>query len=111
MRIQLKRNGIQALTEQYQQEQEQIQVLQTNVDLLRKKYKINRNDEANFGVPSGFTALKSDEVSEHQEEFERTQPFWDEKRKLVSMTEFHKFLAAKIESEKLDLQIPETSLV
>jgi capsular exopolysaccharide synthesis family protein len=41
----------------------------------------------------------------------RGQPYWEEKRKLGNMIEFHKLLAAKIESEKLDLAIPKTSIV
>ncbi len=41
----------------------------------------------------------------------RGQPYWNEKRKLENMIEFHKLLAAKIESEKLDVEIPKTSIV
>jgi capsular exopolysaccharide synthesis family protein len=41
----------------------------------------------------------------------KTAPYWEAKRQMISMLEFHKLLAAKIESEKLDLEIPKTSLV
>jgi capsular exopolysaccharide synthesis family protein len=41
----------------------------------------------------------------------RGQPYWNEKRKLENMIEFHKLLAAKVESEKLDVEIPKTSIV
>jgi capsular exopolysaccharide synthesis family protein len=46
-----------------------------------------------------------------QMEAVRGQPYWNEKRKLENMIEFHKILAAKIESEKLDVEIPKTSIV
>jgi len=46
-----------------------------------------------------------------QAEAIRGQPYWHEKRKLENMIEFHKLLAAKIESEKLDVSIPKTSIV
>ena len=46
-----------------------------------------------------------------QSDFSKGQPYWDAKRKLGNMIEFHKLLAAKIESEKLDLQIPKSSIV
>ena len=38
----------------------------------------------------------------------KTAPYWEAKRQMISMLEFHKLLAAKIESEKLDLEIPKT---
>jgi capsular exopolysaccharide synthesis family protein len=46
-----------------------------------------------------------------QEEAIRGQAYWNEKRKLENMIEFHKLLAAKIETEKLDVAIPKTSIV
>ena len=46
-----------------------------------------------------------------QAEAVRGQPYWNEKRKLGNMIEFHKLLAAKIESEKLEVEIPKTSIV
>ena len=45
------------------------------------------------------------------EDVYKRQPYWEAKRQMISMLEFHKLLAAKIESEKLDLEIPKTSLV
>jgi polysaccharide biosynthesis transport protein len=41
----------------------------------------------------------------------RTQPYWEEKRKLETMLDFHRILATKIEAEKIDLQIPRTAMV
>jgi len=46
-----------------------------------------------------------------QQEATRGQPYWDEKRKLESKLEFHKLLAAKIESEKVDEGIPKNIMV
>ncbi len=46
-----------------------------------------------------------------QEEAVRGQPYWEEKRKLANMIDFHKLLATKIEQEKIDLAIPKTSAV
>jgi polysaccharide biosynthesis transport protein len=46
-----------------------------------------------------------------QQEQERGQPYWDEKRHLENLQEFNKQLAAKIELTKIDLSIPASSLV
>jgi capsular exopolysaccharide synthesis family protein len=45
------------------------------------------------------------------EEAARGQPYWEEKRKLANVEDYHKLLAAKIESEKIDLAIPRSSVV
>ena len=104
-RRQLTIQGIQVLTEDYQNEEEEIRVLQTNVDLLRAKYKINKQDEADFDNPSIISPnsklITSTEREERKKEYEMTKPFWDEKRRLAGTTEFHKLLKEKIESSKL----------
>jgi polysaccharide biosynthesis transport protein len=41
----------------------------------------------------------------------RTQPYWEAKRKLETMLDFHRLLATKIEAEKVDEQIPTTGMV
>jgi polysaccharide biosynthesis transport protein len=46
-----------------------------------------------------------------QEEAVRGQPYWEAKRKLANLVEFHKLLAARIETEKIDLAIPRSSVV
>jgi len=46
-----------------------------------------------------------------QQEQERGQPYWDEKRHLENLQEFNKQLSAKIELTKIDLSIPANSLV
>jgi uncharacterized protein involved in exopolysaccharide biosynthesis len=48
--------------------------------------------------------------SRDQEEQKREQPYWDEKRNLARLLDFRRVLASKIEEEKLDLQIPKTSV-
>ena len=79
------------LTEEYQKEQGQISVLQTNVDLLR-----------------GHVILSN--VSPDSEPND-TNPYWNEKRKLDDMIELHKYHAAQIAAEKIDFQLPKTQLV
>ncbi|HEY3762399.1 MAG TPA: polysaccharide biosynthesis tyrosine autokinase [Verrucomicrobiae bacterium] len=44
-------------------------------------------------------------------ELSNGQPYWEAKRKLKSMEEFHDLLAAKIDSEKLDLEAPKLQMV
>ena len=44
-----------------------------------------------------------------QAEGDRGQPYWDKKRELSNRLEFHKLLAARIETEKSDLMSPKTS--
>ena len=58
-----------------------------------------------------LTASVETAKEKDQTDFIKGQPYWLEKRKLGNMIEFHKLLAAKIESEKLDLEIPKTSIV
>ena len=50
-------------------------------------------------------------IQKDQEEAARGQPYWEEKRKLANLVDFHKVLAARIESERIDLDIPRTSVV
>lgn len=112
---QLATNGLQVLEQSYQKDEEKIRVLQTNVDVLREKYKINKDDETDFD--NGGTTLSNSKFwtpaqqEEFQKEYETNKPFWDEKRKLNEMIEFHNLLHAKIESEKLDLLVPKTATV
>jgi polysaccharide biosynthesis transport protein len=58
-----------------------------------------------------LTASVETAKEKDQTDFIKGQPYWLEKRKLGNLLEFHKLLAAKIESEKLDLEIPKTSIV
>ena len=53
-----------------------------------------------------------DEAKENDRaEQERGQPYWDEKRNLERLEEFQRLIAAKAEAEKLNLDMPATSLV
>jgi capsular exopolysaccharide synthesis family protein len=58
-----------------------------------------------------LTASVETAKGKDQTDFMKGQPYWQEKRRLENMIEFHKLLAAKIEAEKLDLEIPKTSIV
>ena len=115
IRNQMIQKGIQALREQLQRDEEYTRMMQTNLDLLRKKYQINSADETDFDSDTNWNAiLKGWTPSEREEQIkqkQRTGPFWDEKQKLRRIMDFHKPLAAKIESETLNLQTPVTSPV
>jgi succinoglycan biosynthesis transport protein ExoP len=50
-------------------------------------------------------------IQKDREEAVRGQPYWEEKRTLANLVDFHKILAARIEAEKIDLAIPKTSVV
>ena len=50
-------------------------------------------------------------IQKDREEAVRSQPYWEEKRALANLVDFHKLLAARIEAEKIDLAIPKTSVV
>ena len=56
-------------------------------------------------------AKVEDAIKKDQAEAEHGQPYWEAKRDLESRIEFHKLLQVKIASEKLDLEIPKSSMV
>jgi succinoglycan biosynthesis transport protein ExoP len=56
------------------------------------------------------TEVESAKTSD-QQEAEISQPYWEAKRDLDSKVDFHKLLAAKIATEKIDLEIPKTTMV
>jgi len=58
-----------------------------------------------------LTVTVMDAINKDQDEAERGRPYWELKRKQANMIDFHKLLQAKIESEKLDLEIPKQSIV
>ena len=58
-----------------------------------------------------LTVTVMDAINKDQDEAERGRPYWELKRKQANMIDFHKLLQAKIESEKLDLEIPKQSMV
>jgi len=77
---------------QYQYQQDEIQIKQATAELesLRQQYKITFD----------ASAPKSPEE----------QPYWDKKHELDSLLDFHKLVAAKIETEKLDIKIRDVSM-
>jgi hypothetical protein len=89
-------NTLDVLQARYQEDEKQIEEVQTELDLLRKKYKITDTSPTQLEETnqSGNVVVSSE------------QPYWDEKRKLTGMIEFHKQLQVKIEADKLDEQIP-----
>jgi polysaccharide biosynthesis transport protein len=50
-------------------------------------------------------------VQKDLDEARRGQPYWEKKRDLESLRTFHTLLAAKIATEKTDLEIPKTTMV
>ena len=52
-----------------------------------------------------------DYIQKDHEDTARGQPYWEAKRNLANLEDYHKVLAAKIESESIDLKIPKTRVV
>jgi len=50
-------------------------------------------------------------IQKDRDESVRSQPYWEAKRTLANLVDFHKALAARVEMEKIDLAIPKTSVV
>jgi uncharacterized protein involved in exopolysaccharide biosynthesis len=84
----VKAKGIDALQNQYQEQEGQIRQAETELGSLRQQFKI-ANDAS---------------VSQSPQE----QPFWDKKRNLDQLVDFHKLLATKIKDVKLEAKIPKT---
>ena len=109
---QMTQTGIRTLEELYKEEENQIRVNQRSVDLLREKFKIDKEDEAESNLVLGFAkTITPTELEQLRKKFNEQRPFWDEKRKLRSLEEFHKALATKIEAEKSFFQIPKNPVV
>lgn len=83
--------GITVLEQQYKIQEEQIHTAQSDVESLRQQLKI------------AAEAVASQSPQE--------QPYWDKKRDLSQLLDLHKTLYAKIAAEKLDAQMPQTTLV
>jgi capsular exopolysaccharide synthesis family protein len=50
-------------------------------------------------------------IQKDQEEAEKGRPYWELKRKQANMIDFQKVLQAKVTSEKIDREIPKTTMV
>jgi polysaccharide biosynthesis transport protein len=72
---------------------------------------LENQEQSEKAALDALTASVETAKEKDQTDFIKGQPYWQEKRKLGNMIEFHKLLAAKIESEKLDVEIPKTSIV
>lgn len=83
--------GIEALQQQFQDEEKHISMLQTNVEQLRRKY-----------------GIQSDASTDHPSE---QQPYWKAKNELDRLRELQKLLASKIEAIKLDEKMPKDNRV
>jgi uncharacterized protein involved in exopolysaccharide biosynthesis len=90
-RRELTTQGLDILQQQFRDQEKQIAVLQNQVAVLRQQ----------FGIPD---PAPTNQLPEQQ-------TFWDEKRKLDQLIKLHHLLWIKIETEKVDLQIPKTSMV
>jgi capsular exopolysaccharide synthesis family protein len=58
-----------------------------------------------------LTASVETAKEKDQLDFSKGQPYWEKKRELGDKIEFHKLLGVKIAQERLDLEIPKTSIV
>ncbi len=58
-----------------------------------------------------FAGAVDEAKTNDQAEYLRGMPYWEKKRELERRLDFHKLLAAKIETEKLGLEIPKTAMV
>ncbi len=58
-----------------------------------------------------LTASVETAKEKDQLDFSKGQPYWEKKRELGEKIEFHKLLGVKIAQERLDLEIPKTSIV
>ena len=50
-------------------------------------------------------------MQKDRDEYARSQPYWQEKTKLANLVDYHRALAAKVETEKIDLAIPKSRVV
>ena len=90
-----------------------INTLNTQIDERAAGIMAALTSEVNARQAS-VTALQASidqaKASDEQEQAQ-TRPYWEAKRELANLLDFHKQLMAKIETTKLDLQIPPRALV
>ena len=87
-RAEMKAQGIVVLQQQYKSQEEQIRAAQSDLESLRQQLKIAEDAAA----------------SQSPQE----QPYWDKKRDLSQLLDLHKLLFSKIETERLDANVPNT---
>jgi capsular polysaccharide biosynthesis protein len=86
LQMDLAMKKIEPLRNQFQQEENQIQQAQTDLETLRQQ----------FNIASDAT------VSQSPQE----KPYWEKKREVENMIEFHKLLQRKITAETIDASLP-----
>jgi uncharacterized protein involved in exopolysaccharide biosynthesis len=86
LQMDLAMKKIEPLRNQFQQEENQIQQAQTDLETLRQQ----------FNIASDAT------VSQSPQE----KPYWEKKREVGNMIEFHKLLQRKINAETIDASLP-----
>ena len=95
-RSQVVTNSLDVLQARFQEDEKQIEAAQTKLDALRRKYGITDRSRTQL-----------DQTNQNGEVIVTSQQtYWDAKRKLAEMVEFHKVLQAKIQADKMDAQIP-----
>ena len=72
---------------------------------------LNNQVQSQKAALDGLTEAVNEAKQKDLDESTRGQPYWEAKRKLENMLDFHRLLDTKIEAEKLDLQIPKTQMV
>jgi uncharacterized protein involved in exopolysaccharide biosynthesis len=85
--------GIKVLEDDFQWEQRNVEAKQENLDQLRKQLNVSNPEPVDELLKTNYPA------------------YFQAKQVLQATIEFDKLLAAKIASEKLDLQIPKTMIV
>jgi len=101
---------LEVLQQEYLAEEPDIQIRQTNQDLLRKKLKIQDDDLLSQEPPTtGSLLFNSGDTNNagflKSQELEQ-RPYWEEKHKLEGMIYLHKLLQAKITELTLEVATP-----
>jgi len=72
---------------------------------------LNNQVQSQKAALDKLTETVNDAKQRDLDEAMHSQPYWEAKRKLETMLDFHRLLDTKIEAETLDSQIPKTSMV
>jgi succinoglycan biosynthesis transport protein ExoP len=72
---------------------------------------LENQDQSEKAALDSLTASVETAKEKDQLDFSKGQPYWEKKRELGDKIEFHKLLGVKIAQERLDLEIPKTSIV
>ena len=115
-----------ALNELLGKQKEAEQTLATNAQAEPLKDELNREiDDRVIGIMAGLesqvnskkaaldelTAAVETAEQKDREEIQKNQPYYDAKRDLEQKSRMHELLYAKLQAEKLDLDLPKNSMV